>query len=639
MLDATVTAEQMSQGSRGNATEAPQGEDAGQVRGRPEDAQAELSALAEESRMHAARLKILSEAGHLLAEAYPDVQALLETVARKLTEALGDFVIVSMVSADGEWLQAAAFHHRDPSALAMLEQVLRGRRQPVGEGLSGEVMSTGRSLFFPEFELDQMRGMTASVYRPFVGSFGTHSLLLAPLVARGRVFGTLAAGRTRGSERFREEDRRLFDDLAGQAGLAIENALLYEREREARRAAELARERLTLLADASTILGTSLDVEGTVESLARLVVPSFADLCVVDLVDADGELCNVAAAHVDPLKEARLRAFIDRIRREDRRDTPVRRVIEDRQPWLNQHLRLEDEPRSVLLGEVPIRASILVPMWARGRPVGVLSFARETEAPAYTEEDVTWADELGRRVALAIDNARLYQQMQQAVRLRDDFLGIAGHELRTPLTALQLSLQGLARQAAHGDEAGTSVRRLGACLRQVDRLGKLINELLDVSRITTGRLALQPEEVDLSALVHEVVGRMSDELARARCPVSLHVDEAVVGRWDRARLDQVVTNLLTNAAKYGKGKPIEVSLARAGQAARLTLRDHGIGIAPADQGRIFDRFERAVSERNYGGLGLGLWMVRQIVEAHGGRARVESAVGEGATFVVDLPLG
>jgi signal transduction histidine kinase len=240
-----------------------------------------------------------------------------------------------------------------------------------------------------------------------------------------------------------------------------------------------------------------------------------------------------------------------------------------------------------------------------------------------------------------IDNARLYQQMEQAVRVRDDFLGIAGHELKTPLTALQLTLQGLARLSSSAEsDAGAPSRRLGACLRQVDRLGNLINELLDVSRITAGRLALQPEEVDLPALVREVTGRMGEELGRARCPIELRLPEELLGRWDRARLDQVVVNLLSNACKYGKGQPIEVTLTLVndGRGARLTVRDEGIGIARADQARIFDRFERAVSERNYGGLGLGLWIVRQIVEGHGGAVRVESAEGKGATFVVELPL-
>jgi signal transduction histidine kinase len=147
---------------------------------------------------------------------------------------------------------------------------------------------------------------------------------------------------------------------------------------------------------------------------------------------------------------------------------------------------------------------------------------------------------------------------------------------------------------------------------------------------------LEREEVDASRLVREVVGRLREELAWTHCPIALQVRSGIVGRWDCLRLEQVVTNLVTNAAKYGSGKPIEVTLDTEESRARLTVRDHGIGIAPEDQARIFEPFERAVSTRHYGGFGLGLWIVRQIIESMGGSIRVESVPGEGSTFTVEF---
>jgi signal transduction histidine kinase len=174
--------------------------------------------------------------------------------------------------------------------------------------------------------------------------------------------------------------------------------------------------------------------------------------------------------------------------------------------------------------------------------------------------------------------------------------------------------------------------------RSADRLTRLVTSLLDISRIGAGRLDLEREETDLSEVTREVAERFQEEARRARCELRVDTTPAV-GFWDRLRLDQVVTNLLANALKYGAGAPIDVRVTAQDGRALLTVRDHGIGISEEDQRRIFQRFERAVSQRNYGGFGLGLWIVRQIVEAQGGAVRVESEPGHGSTFTVELEAG
>src|SRR5262249_28227452 len=169
------------------------------------------------------------------------------------------------------------------------------------------------------------------------------------------------------------------------------------------------------------------------------------------------------------------------------------------------------------------------------------------------------------------------------------------------------------------------------------RLAQLVSELMDVSRISEGRLQLHRDEVDLAELVRDVARRFSDDASKAGCAVSLHVEGATRGQWDQLRIEQVVTNLLTNALKFGAGRPVELVISGSEGRARVAVRDHGIGVAPEDAERIFARFERASAARMFGGLGLGLYIVRQIVEAHGGHVRVESAPGEGSMFTVDLP--
>jgi signal transduction histidine kinase len=174
--------------------------------------------------------------------------------------------------------------------------------------------------------------------------------------------------------------------------------------------------------------------------------------------------------------------------------------------------------------------------------------------------------------------------------------------------------------------------------RQVRKLASLVDGLLDVTRISAGRLQLDLEDVDLAELAREVVARAEPEASRLGSPIQVEAEAAVVGRWDRLRLDQVITNLVSNAIKYGAGKPIRVQVAVEGDRACVTVRDEGIGIAAGDLKRIFDRFERAVSGRHYGGLGLGLYITRRIVEALGASIEVESAPAEGSAFTVRLPF-
>jgi len=261
-------------------------------------------------------------------------------------------------------------------------------------------------------------------------------------------------------------------------------------------------------------------------------------------------------------------------------------------------------------------------------------------APKHSDDELgVLAETLNAMVA---EVERRQGEAREALKARDDFLSVASHELKTPLTTLKLltqRIQMMLQPDKELPERELLLRMLSPYDRQVLRLEKLVSQLLDVTRIAAGRLQLEPEVVDLVKLVSELPERFHDELVHAGCTLELSVSGPVVGRWDPFRLDQVLSNLVSNALKYGAGGPIQVSVGQDGSRGYLTVRDHGIGIAPAEQERIFAPFERVVSARHYGGLGLGLYITRQLVEAHGGRITVQSREGEGATFTVELPLG
>ena len=226
-------------------------------------------------------------------------------------------------------------------------------------------------------------------------------------------------------------------------------------------------------------------------------------------------------------------------------------------------------------------------------------------------------------------------QAQEAVRLRDEFLAIASHELKTPLTALQLQLESIRRIAGTPEPISQRIER---AMRVGERLARLVDTLLDVSRISRGALKLNPEPFDFVDAARDVVERLRESAVQARCDLRLQADTPVAGCWDRLRIEQVLTNLVSNAIKYAGGKPVDVSVARHGTDVVLLVEDGGPGIPPDDLPRIFDRFERAASTHHYGGMGLGLYVARQIAEAHGGTATAENLPGGGASFTVRLPL-
>ena len=233
--------------------------------------------------------------------------------------------------------------------------------------------------------------------------------------------------------------------------------------------------------------------------------------------------------------------------------------------------------------------------------------------------------------------------LQRALRSRDEFLSICSHELKTPLTSLKMQIQITNRlREKKGDEVAFSIENMSKFLNQadksVDRIIHLVNDMLDISRVSTGKLSLNLERVNLEKLVLEVNERLSTFMEFANCPVQIEYDKDIVGLWDRFRIEQVLTNLLTNAAKYAPEKPIFVSVKKDQNTAILKVRDHGEGISEENQKRIFERFVRAVSSSSVSGLGLGLYISKEIVQLHHGSIQVESTRGEGTTFTVILPL-
>ncbi|MBK3760001.1 hybrid sensor histidine kinase/response regulator [Stutzerimonas frequens] len=234
-------------------------------------------------------------------------------------------------------------------------------------------------------------------------------------------------------------------------------------------------------------------------------------------------------------------------------------------------------------------------------------------------------------------------ELENAVRMRDDFMSIVSHELKTPLNTLILEVQLRKLQLGRNNFEAFSEERLRNMVdkdeRQIQSLIRLIDDMLDVSRIRTGKLSIRPAQIDLAQLVGNVVESFAAQMEACGCELRLERNEPIIGVWDAFRIEQVLANLLTNAMRYGAGKPVHVSVASCAEGACIEVRDHGIGISPQSLERIFCQFERAEGSESSAGLGLGLFIADQIVRAHNGRIQVHSEEGQGSRFRVLLPLG
>jgi PAS domain S-box-containing protein len=438
----------------------------------------------------------------------------------------------------------------------------------------------------------------------FAHRSGIGALAALALLVPGRRVGaiTLAFGRAR---RFGAADRWVAIALADACALALERAALYEAERVARERAE---ETARLVEDFAPF---------------RILVDQVHEYAIF-MLDPQGivRTWNRGAERIKGYRaEEIVGSHFSRFYTEAdvRAGKPERELARAAAEGM-----VEDEGLRVRKDGSTFTADVIVT--ALRDPSGELrGFAKVTR-------DVTERQRAEReRTRLA--------QAEEATRARDQFLGIASHELRTPITALGLQAQSLLRIAERAPERPLAevVPRVRTLHRQTARLAHLVQALLDVTQVSAGKLALRREPLDLVDVVRDAMGRWREALARAGCPLELRVDRSVPGEWDRLRVEQVIDNLLENAVKFGAGKPVEIVVDASNGSAHLAVADHGIGISPDDQRRIFERFERAVPETHYGGFGLGLWIVRNIVEAHGGDIRVSSEPGKGSRFHVTLP--
>ena len=593
------------------------------------------------------RSRFLISASATLSESL-DYERTLQRVAELSVPDIADWCTVTVVDEVGAARRLAVVH-ADPAKRELAAEYKM--KFPPTEHRSGQMLDVlkrgAAALSVRVTDEDLVRAAQTEDHLRIMRGLGCASCVMVPMVVRGEILGVISLMRGEGRTPYGKSDVETAGELAHRAALAIDNARLY---REARRREGTMR----FFAEASTLLSSSLDHVSICERLAHLVVPSFADWCGVELAEGGSCVRSPSRTSTAPRSRSPVRCACatrpiaasahgpHAVLRTGRAEL-IREVTEEmavRGARNEEHLRF--------IRDLGLRSVLIVPLVAGGRPIGVLNLVWAESNRRYGPEDLEMMRELGRRAGLAVENARLYNEARAAVKLRDEFLSIASHELKTP--AHQPAAEG-GRNPAHHRQAREGACRSGQAHlarpggRQAARTAHRAGRCAARRQPRRGRTAAAPAGGRRPRRGGRGGRRAVQGRPRLRRLLAVggrdgaggNEDRRFCGRWDRLRLDEVITNFLSNAIKYGAGKPIQIRVSATKTVATLEIEDHGIGISPDDQQRLFERFARVVSPEHYGGFGLGLWIVKLLVEAMGGKVAVRSAVGTGSVFSAELP--
>ncbi|MBI2393427.1 MAG: PAS domain-containing protein [Deltaproteobacteria bacterium] len=401
-------------------------------------------------------------------------------------------------------------------------------------------------------------------------------------------------------------------------------------------------DRLRFLAEASRLLSSSLEYERTLGTVARLVVPVLADWCTVDMLE-DGQIRRIVVAHVDPAKVA-LAEELNR-RMPTSLDAPqgVGAVLRSgKSDWMHEIPAetieaVADPEQRRIIRELGLLSYMVVPLRARDATIGAITLVTAESGRRYGEEDLAFAEELARRASLAIENARLFGEAQQAIRAREDVLAFVSHDLKNPLTSIVMNATLLQRATPEGPTGDKLRRHTDLIVRAADRMNRLVNDLLDWASMRAGRLTLNVTEVPVAPMIAELTGILQPVAATKQQTLAIEVEEGLVMQADRDRIMRVLSNLIGNALKYTPERgDIRVEATRRDGEVVIAVHDTGPGITPDELPHVFDRYFRA-KKAGTEGTGLGLAIAKGIVEGHGGRIWATSTVGVGSTFAFAIP--
>jgi signal transduction histidine kinase len=552
-----------------------------------------------------------------------DVDTVLADLLRATLDAMESVDTAVVLLREGDTLRVRA-------AVGLEEDLRRIFPMKIGEGFAGHVAAAGQPVLVREAATDPL--INSEVIR----RKGVRALYGVPLFRDGKVIGVAHIGSLRAFE-FSEEDKLLFRTMASRATSVVVKAQLVADLRRTESAQRF-------LSEASKEFARSLDYEATLKTIAQLAVPTIADWCVVDLVE-NGAVRRVSVAHVDPQKQQLATELQERYPPDPKAATGIRKVLQTGRSELHTEISdaelvaaSRDAEHLRLLRELGFHAYIIVPIVSRDQILGTIALVSAESNRRYSDEDLLIAQDLAGRAATSIENARLYADAQKAVQQREQVLAIVSHDLRNQLGVIVMGSQLLGLQVSELGTEAEALKPVEMIQRTARTMETLLGDLLDMASIQAGRLSIDARPENIKSLLVEACDGQQ-VLARVKgidLACEQTVDDVKV-RCDRDRIMQVLANLLGNAIKFCKaGDAIALRAEARDQDVLVAVRDNGPGIPHDEFDAIFEPYQ-TMKRPGQDGTGLGLYITKGIIQGHGGRVWVESAVGQGTTFFFTLP--
>jgi signal transduction histidine kinase/putative methionine-R-sulfoxide reductase with GAF domain len=549
-------------------------------------------------------------------------EAFLESLLRAVLESTEAVDTAVVLLREGDVLRVRA-------AVGLEEEVEQGFFVRILEGFAGRIAASRQPLFIRD------AGREPDIESKAIREKGVRALYGVPMMREGQVIGVAHIGSLTAYE-FSEEDKLLFRTMVSRATSGVVKAQILADLRRAEAAQRF-------LSDASRQFAESLNYEATLKKIAHLAVPTIADWCVVDLVE-DGRIRRVSVAHSDPSREQLARDLEEQYPVDAEAPSGVPNVIRTGlSEWRDEITDGElaglalGPQHLTILRRLGITSYIVAPMSLRGDVLGTIALVTSDAKRRYSAFDVLVAEDLARRAAAAIDNARLYSDAQNAIAVRERVLAVVSHDLRNQLGIIGMGANLLVRSAPSLESAPDINKPIETIQRTVGTMQHLVDDLLDMASIHAGRLSFDPEWVELEPILEEA-HQSHEVIARAK-GLRVQADFAVHGVRvcaDRKRILQVLGNLLGNAIKFTDSGGIMLQAETRSGEAMIVVRDTGPGIPSSELETIFEPY-RTIRREGKAGTGLGLYIARGIVQAHGRRLWVESTPGAGSSFFFTLP--
>lgn len=574
-----------------------------------------------------------------------DKDLTLQKIAKLIVPEVADYCRIVVVDEESQ-VKELTIDHKDPTQVKLVSNLFDAYKDKTDLTYGvPKILKTGKPEIIEVIDEKIMQTIKDDKkLSKILKDIGLKSYMGVPLIARGKIIGAITFSLIRSGYFYRQDDLKFAMEIGRRVAIALDNANLYKQSQEKIRELKTMENNLRFLAEASKVLSSSLDYQTTLNSVANLAVSEMCNWCVIDLLNETDEVQTVALANKEPKKAEWAKLY--------RKNHPVNRdakfgvaeVLRTGASKLYSEFTEQILEKAVketktlkIIKSLKIKSVMLVPLLIRDTPMGVISFISTDPKYRYSERDLYVAEKLANRAALAIENAKLYKNAQDAIALRDDFISVASHELKTPITSVKIYAQTLT-QYAKQLENSRFLEYTTKMDKQLDRLTDLIHNLLNVSKIQSGRFEINKKLIDFNKVVQETIDILQGTITTHKIIIKGQTDKKVFA--DEDRIGQVLFNLISNAIKYSpKSNKVVVSLKEDENGVTVGVKDFGIGIDQKHKERIFDRFYRVFEkqDKTFPGLGIGLYVCKNIIQRHNGSIWVESQEGKGSTFYFSIP--